>query len=146
MVITFSAILFSFLFIFNGLRKNAFFIFYILLMVAVAYYCEYHLGWRVRPFSKSSIYLLILFHLPIINIITFIAYGRDKHCAKNGKWRVPEVQLHSLELLGGIIGAILGQKFFHHKNKKKSYLATFWLMVIIQAGIVIFMLKYLKIL
>ena len=74
-----------------------------------------------------------------------MAYGRDKYCAKHGKWRIPEIQLHTLELMGGTIGAILGQKIFHHKNKKKSYLATFWATVIIQLGIIFFILKYLRI-
>ena len=145
MIITFFAILFFLLLAFNGLRKNTFFILHVLIMITIAYYCENHLGWKVRIFSKSSLLLFILFHLPIINIITFMAYGRDKYCAKHGKWRIPEIQLHTLELMGGTIGAILGQKIFHHKNKKKSYLATFWATVIIQLGIIFFILKYLRI-
>lgn len=145
MIITFFAVLFSFLLLFNGLRKNTFFILHIVLMVAAAYYCENYLGWRVRIFSKASLMLLILFHLPIINIVTFLAYGRDKSCAKKGEWRIPEIQLHTLELLGGVLGAIAGQKFFHHKNKKKSYMATFWATIVIQIAIIVFILKYLKI-
>ena len=143
MIITFSAILFFLLLTFSALRKNAFFILHIFMMIAIAYYCENHLGWRMRIFSKPSLLIFILFHLPIINIITFMAYGRVKHCAKHGKWRIPEVQLHTLELMGGTIGAILGQKIFRHKNKKRSYLVTFWATIVIQLGIVFFILKYL---
>ena len=59
---------------------------------------------------------------------------------------IPEIQLHMMELMGGTIGAIAGQKFFHHKNKKKAYMATFFATVFIQAGIIFFILHYLKIL
>lgn len=145
MVLTFSVILFAFPFIFSGLRKNVFFLFYMVAMILGAYYMEVHLNVRVHYFSKACLMLFVLFHLPLINLFTFIAYGRDKQHAKKGEWRIPEVQLHTLELMGGTIGAIAGQKFFHHKNKKKSYMATFFATIIIQAGIIIFILRYLKI-
>lgn len=145
MILTFAVILFALLFIFAGLRKNVFFLFYAVAMIFLAYYMEIHLGIRVHYFGKASLMLFVLCHLPLINLFTFIAYGRDKHCAKKGEWRVPEVQLHTLELMGGTIGAIAGQKFFHHKNKKKSYMATFFATIVIQAGIIVFILRYLKI-
>ena len=143
MIITFFTILFFLLIIFNGLRKNSFFILHILLMIAIAYYCENNLGWRVKAFSKYSMLLFLLFHIPLINIVTFIAYGRDKSCAKQGEWRIPEIQLHTLELLGGTIGAFIGQRFFRHKIKKKSYLAIFWVTIIIQLGIIFYISNYL---
>lgn len=145
MIITFSFILFSLLFLFSGLRKNTFFLFYAVVMILCAFGCENYLGWRVSFFSRVSCLLFVLFHLPLINLFTFIAYGRDKGLAKRGGWRVPEIQLHTLELLGGTIGAIAGQKFFHHKNKKKSYMATFFATIFIQLGIVFFILNYLGI-
>lgn len=95
-------------------------------MVLTAYYCENNLGWRVRPFTKAAFMLFVLFHLPMINLFTFLAYGKDKRSAQRGEWRIPEIQLHTMELMGGTIGAIAGQKFFHHKNKKKAYMATFF--------------------
>lgn len=145
MVITFSAILFSFLLLFQRIKKNVFFILYLFSMIALAFVAENFWNWRVKLFSKEAFLLFVLFHLPLINIFTFLAYGRDKYCAKKGLWRIPEVQLHTLELLGGIIGAILGQKIFKHKHKKKSYMATFFATIIIQIGIVVFILKYLRI-
>ncbi len=146
MVITFSAVLFSLLFLFSMLRKNTFFLFYVLMMILCAYVCENNLNWQVHPFSKISFMLFLLFHIPLINICTFLAYGRDKSLAKRGEWRIPETHLHTLELLGGTIGAFIGQKVFHHKNKKRSYAATFLGVVAIQVGIILYILYYLKIL
>ncbi len=37
----------------------------------------------------------------IINAITYWIYARDKRRAENGEWRVPEIQLHLMELTGG---------------------------------------------
>ena len=145
MIITFSAILFTFLFLFQGVRKNSFFLLYAFSMIFCAYFAENHLGWRVILFSKTSFLLFILFHIPLINIFCFFAYGRDKHLAKTGGWRIPEIQIHTLELLGGTLGAIMGQKVFRHKTKKKSYRATFFATIVIQLGIVFFILKYLNI-
>lgn len=143
MVITFATIIFVFLFLLKPLQKNSFFILYSATMVISAYYCEYKLGWRVMLFSKPAFLLFLLFHFPLINLFTFLAYGRDKNCAQRGEWRIPEIQLHTLELLGGTIGAIAGQKIFHHKNKKKAYMATFFATIVIQVGIIFFILRYL---
>ncbi len=143
MIITFATIIFAFLFLFKGAQKNTFFLLYAVAMVAAAYYCENFLGWRVRCFSRTSLMLFLLFHFTLINIFTFLAYGRDKQCAKRGDWRIPEVQLHTLELLGGTFGAISGQKIFHHKNKKKAYKATFYAVIAIQICIIAFVLRSL---
>lgn len=144
MVITFATFIFAFLFLFKGGQKNTFILFYAVSMIAAAFYCENFLFWSVRPFSKAAFMLFILFHIPFINIFTFLAYGKDKRAARRGEWRIPEVQLHTLELLGGIIGAIAGQKFFHHKNKKKSYMVTFFAAIVIQLGAIFLILRYLR--
>ena len=141
MIITFATLIFAFLFLFKGVQKNTFFIFYALLMIGAAFYCENYLGWRVRLFGKTAFMLFLLFHFPFINLFTFLAYGRDKHCAKCGEWRIPEVQLHTLELLGGTIGALAGQKIFHHKNKKKTYMATFWAATLLLLGLIYYIAK-----
>ncbi|MBP5215346.1 MAG: DUF1294 domain-containing protein [Alphaproteobacteria bacterium] len=86
----------------------------------------------------------VVCHLILINSVTFIAYGVDKRAAVNGQWRVPEANLHTLEFLGGWIGAFIAQKFFHHKNKKKSYQVMFWLMLFLQGTAVYIILKYLQ--
>lgn len=141
MVITFATLIFAFLFLFKGARKNTFFLLYTLSMIGSAYYCETFLVWRISLFSKTAFMLFILFHLIFINFFTFCAYGKDKRSAKRGEWRIPEIQLHTLELLGGTIGAVIAQKIFHHKNKKRSYRATFYAVLIIQICVIGFILK-----
>ena len=144
MVITFSAVLFTLFVVFKGLQKNVFFLLYSASMILSAYWCENRLGWRVVPFGKVSFLTFILFHFPLINLFTFGAYGRDKKLAQRGEWRIPEIHLHTLELLGGTIGAIVGQKFFRHKYKKRSYMVTFFATIIIQLGLIVYILHYLK--
>ena len=65
-----------------------------------------------------------------LSLITFCFYGVDKSAAKRGKPRVRESTLHWLSLFGGWFGALLGQKVFRHKTKKRRFLLVFWLTVV----------------
>jgi len=65
-----------------------------------------------------------------LSALTYRAYARDKRRAQQGAWRVPEWQLHLLELLGGWPGAFLAQRRLRHKCSKGSYLTVFWLIVL----------------
>ena len=58
-------------------------------------------------------------YLIITNIVTFLVYGLDKWKAKKSKWRIREVALLGLAVLGGSIGAWLGMKVWHHKTMHK---------------------------
>ncbi|MBR2921756.1 MAG: DUF1294 domain-containing protein [Alphaproteobacteria bacterium] len=71
-----------------------------------------------------------------------MAYGVDKKAAINKAWRIPEKDLHMLEFLGGWIGAYIGQKFFRHKTAKKSFQATYKLMIILEFAVIFGLLKY----
>jgi len=51
----------------------------------------------------------------------FAMYGIDKRQAEHDGWRVPEVLLHSLALIGGVIGAWAGRAVFHHKTQKTEF-------------------------
>lgn len=114
------------------------------LVILAAYYTENNF-FTVTPFHPKTLMLFLVFQLVSINLITFIAYGVDKHAAQNGQWRVPESNLHTLEFLGGWGGALLGQKFFHHKSKKRSYQTFFWAMMLFEAALVFIILKFLRI-
>jgi uncharacterized membrane protein YsdA (DUF1294 family)/cold shock CspA family protein len=65
-----------------------------------------------------------------ISAITWFAYRHDKNRAQSGGWRIPEIQLHFLELLGGWAAAFLAQHYIRHKTKKSSYKFTFWLIIL----------------
>ena len=66
-------------------------------------------------------------YLVIINIISFILYGIDKYLAIKKKYRISEISLYVVSLIGGCFMGIIGMKVFHHKTKKIS----FWIVNII---------------
>jgi uncharacterized membrane protein YsdA (DUF1294 family) len=66
-----------------------------------------------------------------MSVLTAIAYGWDKLCAKRGWSRVPEMRLHLLSLFGGWPGALVAQQVFRHKSSKKSFRAVFFLTVVL---------------
>lgn len=141
MILTFLLILTPLLILVRPLQRNRFFVLYFAAMILSAYITERY--FRVPNFSREAFLYFIVYHLCLINLVTFIAYGTDKRAAVNGSWRIPEANLHTLEFLGGWIGAFIGQKFFRHKNKKKSYQAMFWLMLVLQGVAVYIILRYL---
>lgn len=58
----------------------------------------------------------------LVNLLTVCAFWRDKRRAEKGAWRIPEKSLHSLELLGGWIGAVWAIFKLRHKCAKPSFL------------------------
>ena len=143
MLITFLVVIAPFLMLVPPLQRNKFFILYFALMMASAYVTE-HFLFRVQMFSHKAFLVFVVYHLACINVVTFWAYGSDKRAAQNGAWRIPEAHLHALEFLGGWPAAYAAQKFFHHKNKKRSYQAMFWLMLVLECAAVYIILRYLK--
>lgn len=67
--------------------------------------------------TKINIFICIFIIYCIFNLITIAAYAYDKHCAKNGKWRLTEKRLMGLAFFGGGAGAFLGMQIFRHKTK-----------------------------
>jgi len=83
----------------------------------------------------------LLAYLLAVNITTFLLYGYDKFISRTEMLRVPELNLQALALLGGSPSALLAQKFFRHKTIKESFQIVYWIIVAIQFGVVIFLLK-----
>ncbi|MFI3242426.1 MAG: DUF1294 domain-containing protein [Alphaproteobacteria bacterium] len=142
MTITFTAILIGLFAIIRPLQKNGFYILNSLAIVAIAYYIECNY-FKTTMFSQKTIMLFLVFQIISINITTFFAYGIDKKRAKKKQYRVPEKTLLMLELLGGFVGAFIGQKFFNHKTKKKSFLTKFWLVFLLEIFLIIYIIKVL---
>ena len=71
------------------------------------------------------------YYLLVINIITFIIYGMDKHKSIKHKYRISENTLIILPILGGPIGAFFGMIIFHHKTKKKKLIISIPLLLLI---------------
>jgi uncharacterized membrane protein YsdA (DUF1294 family) len=72
----------------------------LLFLTELNWYIDWLLGWSVSLFAL---------------------YGIDKTQAKLGGWRVPEIVLHALALIGGFIGGWLGMFIFRHKTQKPVF-------------------------
>ncbi len=99
------------------------------------------------------IFLLIIFYwylkirfffsyLFSINLLSLFYYGLDKFFAQKKIFRIPEKLLLLLSFLGGTIGALLGMFLFHHKTKKASFQLWFWVLVVVQIGLVYIIYRY----
>ena len=89
----------------------------------------------------TKIHVLLAWFLSV-SAVTFVLYGFDKARAKTSGFRVPELVLHSLSLLGGSPGALAGQKVFHHKTAKTGFQVIFWLIFIGQIILVLFLFTH----
>jgi uncharacterized membrane protein YsdA (DUF1294 family) len=72
-------------------------------------------------------------YLLTISLITFCFYGIDKYRSMHHHRRIPESTLHVLALIGGTLGALIGQQVFRHKTKKLTFRLVFILIAISQA-------------
>jgi uncharacterized membrane protein YsdA (DUF1294 family)/cold shock CspA family protein len=92
----------------------------------IGLYLAIGLRWPVSPWFA-------VFYT-VVSLITFLVYARDKVAARTGRWRTKESTLHLLALAGGWPGAVLAQLLLHHKNRKASFQAVFWVTVVANAG------------
>lgn len=91
--------------------------------------------------SRLDLIVLASAFLVVINLTGFLLFAWDKHCARQGRWRVKERTLLLLAVLGGSIGIVAGQKILRHKTRKqpfRSYLAAIVIMQIVLLACVIF--------
>ena len=81
---------------------------------------------------------IIIYILIIINVLTFLVYGIDKWKAKQGSWRISEVTLLTLAIIGGSIGALLGMQVWHHKTMHKKFKYGLPLILLAQIALIYF--------
>ena len=84
---------------------------------------------------------LFLPYLMIINVLSFIVYGIDKHKAKKGKWRISETNLLLLALMGGSVGAWAGIRVWHHKTMHKRFKYGIPFIIFVQVAMVLYILN-----
>ena len=68
-----------------------------------------------------------------INTASFLAFAWDKHCARNGLWRVSEQTLLTIAAIGGTIGAFVAASRLRHKTVKEPFRTNLRLIAAIQA-------------
>ena len=69
-----------------------------------------------------------------------MVYAVDKSAAKRGERRASEGSLHLLSIAGGWPGAIIAQQTLRHKSKKESFRFVFWMTVVLNYGIFLWLL------
>ena len=78
----------------------------------------------------------------LLNLFSFLLYGFDKYSARNDRWRISEKVL-LLSAVTGILGAILGSRFFHHKTRKPLFRILLPLILIVETALAVFLyLRY----
>ena len=97
------------------------------MLLAILLYLQAYL----QTMTHTILYLCIF-----INIITYILYALDKWKAKQQRQRISERTLLTCAFLGGSPAALFAIYTLRHKSAKKSFLLKFWLLVIVQIGIV----------
>ncbi len=97
-------------------------------------------GVRIPPplpdYKMNFLYLTL--YLIIVNLLTFIVYYQDKSAARHGRYRISEKFLLTLALVGGSIGAYLGQRILRHKTRKKGFQFVSGVIIIIHIGLAIY--------
>lgn len=102
-------------------------------------------GWPILAvlFFAFVVVCALAHRLPLIvvglyagaSVLAFAIYAWDKSAAQNGRWRTQEKTLHMIALFGGWPGALVAQKVLRHKSSKASFQLTFWATVVINCGV-----------
>ncbi|KQZ26843.1 DUF1294 domain-containing protein [Duganella sp. Root1480D1] len=71
----------------------------------------------------------------VASAVCFIAYALDKSAARQCRRRTPERTLLLLGLAGGWPGGFAAQQLLRHKSSKTSFLAKFWLTVVVNLAV-----------
>lgn len=84
----------------------------------------------------------IFYPLLAVNTISFFMMMRDKHLARQGKWRISEKNLFLWALCFGAVGGTLGMFAFHHKTKHPKFRLGFPLLAVVQVVLVILLVRF----
>ena len=77
-------------------------------------------------------YKELITYLVAINLLGIIVTVADKKKAIKGKYRIPELDLWIIALLGGSLGTYIAMKIVRHKTKHKNFMIGIPIIIIIQ--------------
>lgn len=77
-------------------------------------------------------YKALITYLVAINLLGIIVIVADKKKAIKGKYRIPELDLWIIALLGGSLGTYIAMKIVRHKTKHKNFMIGIPIIIIIQ--------------
>ena len=87
--------------------------------------------------DKKTIILVALAVISIMNTAAFVQMGRDKHCARQGKWHVSEKTLYLVTACFGGLGSVLAMKVSHHKTQYWYFRVFFPVLLILQVALLL---------
>ena len=87
---------------------------------------------------------IILGYLLAVNITSFLLYGIDKYKAKKGRWRISEITLLLMAVIGGSIGAWAGMRLWHHKTMHKKFKYGIPVIIIMQVALAVYLLTNIE--
>lgn len=73
------------------------------------------------------------------NLLCLGIYAWDKFAAIRSKPRITETKLHLFALLGGGIGALLGQSLFRHKTQKTIFALIAYGSLVLHLGLIAYL-------
>ena len=76
--------------------------------------------------------------LVILNLVSFSLMAYDKHCARAGKWRIPEKTLFISAACFGGLGGVLGMTLCRHKTRHWYFRVFFPALLILQMALLVF--------
>lgn len=79
--------------------------------------------------GRAPLWLLVVYLA--LGVVSIGIYWADKAAAEAGRWRIPELRLLSIDLVGGIAGGLVAQALLRHKTRKASFAGTTWIIVLI---------------
>ncbi|MBU3106677.1 DUF1294 domain-containing protein [Clostridium gasigenes] len=80
---------------------------------------------------------LILLYFSIINLVGFLLMLVDKRRAIKHEWRISELNLFIVSIIGGSIGSYLGMHCFRHKTKSLKFTLGIPIIILIQGYLAI---------
>lgn len=79
-----------------------------------------------------SLLTIGLLSYALINLFSFGQFFWDKRQARQGGSRIPEKTLLFWALIGGSLGAKLGQRYFRHKTRKHPFARDLNMIILLQ--------------
>ncbi len=67
----------------------------------------------------------------VAGIGSFLLYRSDKRASVEGGWRKPELRLHLVDLIFGIVGGLFAQHVLRHKTYKATFVTETALITVV---------------
>lgn len=84
----------------------------------------------------------ILLYFILISVVAIIVTASDKARARKGTWRTPESTLLIISALGGSVAMLITMLGIHHKTKHIKFMLGIPIIILFQAVVAVFVLRY----